>query len=131
MKPIDFPSAGPLGGGVRWLLQLALCSAYLLGGTVKLLDFPGAISEMRGLGLPLPEVLAAATILVELGAPLLILSGRFARASAVCLALFTIAATLAANRFWQLDMPQRWMERNAFFEHLGLAAAFLLLALRA
>ncbi len=33
-----------------------------------------------------------------------------------------------ANNFWALEVPVRFMAENAFFEHLGLAGAFLLVA---
>ena len=35
---------------------------------------------------------------------------------------------LAANRFWEMQPPQRFMVENSFFEHLGLIGGFLLVA---
>ncbi|EHL98974.1 DoxX family protein [Acetobacteraceae bacterium AT-5844] len=113
-----------------WLGLLGLCAAYLQGGLNKLLDFPGAVAEAAHFGLPLPTLVAAATILLELGASLLILTGRLRWAGALALAAFTLAATLIANRYWELPPGQeRFMTANAFHEHLGLAGAFLLVAL--
>lgn len=113
-----------------WLGLLGLCAAYLQGGLNKLLDFPGAVAEAAHFGLPLPTLVAAATILLELGASLLILTGRLRWAGALALAAFTLAATLIANRYWELPAGQeRFMTANAFYEHLGLAGAFLLVAL--
>lgn len=113
---------------LRWLLLLALCSAYLLGGIVKLLDFPSAMAEMANFKLPLPAIMAVAVIVTELGASALVLCGRLRWLGALWLAGFTVAAALVANRFWQLPMPDRGLAANAFFEHMGLAAAFLLVA---
>ena len=49
---------------------------------------------------------------------------------ALALMAFTLAATLIANRFWGLPPgPERFMAANGFFEHLGLAGGFLLVAL--
>ena len=113
-----------------WLGLLGLCAAYLQGGLNKLLDFPGAVAEAAHFGLPLPTLVAAATILLELGASLLILTGRLRWAGALALAAFTLAATLIANRYWELPAGQeRFMTANAFHEHLGLVGAFLLVAL--
>lgn len=113
---------------VRWLALLALCSAYLQGGLVKLLDFPGAMAEMQHFGLSPAAPMAIAVIVLELGASLLILSGRLRWLGALALAVFTLAATLMANRFWQVPLAERGTVMNGFFEHLGLAGALVYVA---
>ncbi|MDZ5455918.1 DoxX family membrane protein [Azohydromonas lata] len=116
------------------LALLGLCAAYLQGGLNKALDFPGAVAEMRHFGLwpaaPMAVAVAVAVIVLELGASLLILSGRGRWLGALLLAAFTLAATFLANRFWLLAPPERFMVENAFFEHLGLVGGFLLVALQ-
>lgn len=114
---------------LRWLALLALCSAYLQGGLVKLLDFDGAIAEMAHFGLKPAALFAAAVIVLELGASAMVLSGRGRRWAALALAAFTVAASFMANAFWSEDGPGRAPQMNAFFEHLGLAGAWLLVAL--
>ncbi|HWL81945.1 MAG TPA: DoxX family protein [Roseomonas sp.] len=115
---------------LTFLGLLALCAAYIQGGLNKLLDVPGAVAEAAHFGLPLPAVTAAATIALELVASLLILTGRLRWLGALALAAFTLAATFIANRYWALPPGQeRFMTANAFYEHLGLAGAFLLVAL--
>ena len=113
---------------VHWLALLLLCAAYLQGGLVKLFDFSGAIAEMQHFGLAPAAVFAAAVILLELGASALVLSGVLRWAGALALAAFTLGATFIALRFWELPAGQRTMPANAFFEHLGLAGGFLLVA---
>lgn len=113
---------------VGWLALLALCSAYIQGGLVKLLDFSGAIAEMQHFGLSPAAPMAAAVIVLELGASLMILSGRLRWLGALSLALFTFAATFMANRFWDVPVADRGMVMNGFFEHLGLAGAFVYVA---
>lgn len=58
----------------------------------------------------------------------MILSGRLRWLGALWLAGFTAVATVGANRFWELPMPDRQMAANGFFEHLGLVGGFLLVA---
>lgn len=112
---------------IIWVGLLGLCAAYLQGGLNKLLDYPGAVAEAAHFNLPLPAVTAAATIILELGASLLVLTGRLRWLGALALCAFTLAATFIANRYWTLPPGQdRFMMANAFFEHLGLAGAFLL-----
>lgn len=113
---------------VRWLCLLLLCAAYLQGGFNKLSDFAGAVGEMRHFGLAPAWPLAALVIAGELGASALVLSGFYRWLGAGYLALFTLAATLVANRFWEMAGMERFMAANGFFEHLGLAGAFLLVA---
>lgn len=113
---------------VRLVAYLGLCAAYLQGGLVKLADFPGAIAEMAHFGLSPAPLLAALVILLELGASVMILTGRLRWLGALGLAGFTLLATGLALRFWELPAGQeRFMAANAFFEHLGLVGGFLLI----
>lgn len=116
------------GPVLRWLCLLLLCAAYLQGGIVKAIDFEGAVAEMTHFGLAPAAPLAVAVIVLELGASALILTGFYRWAGAVVLAVFTLFATFVALRFWELAPPARFMAANAFFEHLGLAGGFLLVA---
>ncbi|MBS0339108.1 MAG: DoxX family protein [Proteobacteria bacterium] len=114
---------------IRWIALLLLCAAYLQGGLQKAFDFPAAIAEMKHFGLA-PEVpLAIAVIVLELGAAAMILTGRLRWLGALALGGFTLMATFVALRFWELPVgPERFGAANAFFEHLGLAGGFLLVA---
>ena len=112
----------------RWLALLALCAAYLQGGFDKATDFAGAIAENRHFGLEPAAPLAVLTIIVEIGASALILSGIQRWAGALVLAGFTLMATFVANRFWDMAQPARFMAENGFFEHIGLVGGFVLVA---
>jgi uncharacterized membrane protein YphA (DoxX/SURF4 family) len=119
-----------LDGRWTWFLaRLALVGAYLLGGLVKLFDFPAAVAEQAHFGLHPPEVMAALTIAVELIGPLLILSGRWVWLGAGMLGVFTALAALTANAFWTMQGEARFAATNAFFEHVGLIGGFVLAAL--
>lgn len=113
---------------VRFLALAGLCAAYLQGGLVKLTDFGGAVGEMTHFGLTPAAPFAVMVIVLELGASVLILTGRLRWLGALALALFTLAATFLANRFWGMAMPDRFAAENSFFEHLGLVGGFLLVA---
>lgn len=117
-----------LSGPVLWLALLALCGAYLQGGATKLADWPGALAEMRQFGLTPAPLFAGLSITVELFAPLMVLTGIFRWLGALALAGFTLLASFRANRFWTMTGAARRGSANAFFEHLGLAGAFVLVA---
>jgi uncharacterized membrane protein YphA (DoxX/SURF4 family) len=114
---------------VRFVAYLGLCGAYLQGGLFKLLDFQGALGEMDHFGLSPAPLFAVLAILMELGASLMILTGRLRWLGALGLAGFTLMATGVTLRFWELPAgPERFMITNSFYEHLGLVGGFLLVA---
>lgn len=113
---------------VHWIGLLLLCAAYLQGGLVKLFDFVGAVAEMEHFGLAPAVPMAAATIALELAASAMILLGVYRWLGALALAAFTLGATFLANRFWSAPAEAQFMMANAFFEHLGLVGAFVLVA---
>jgi uncharacterized membrane protein YphA (DoxX/SURF4 family) len=113
---------------VHFIALLGLCAAYIQGGLDKLFNFNAAIAETQSFGLPFAAAATAATIVTELAGSALILTGRYRWLGALWLAVFTLFATFVANRFWEMQPPQRFMVENSFFEHLGLIGGFLLVA---
>jgi uncharacterized membrane protein YphA (DoxX/SURF4 family) len=113
---------------VRWVALLGLCAAYLQGGIVKLTDLQGAVAEMNHFGLSPAMPFAIAVIAFELAASVAILTGYWRWLGALALGAFTVAATCMANRYWELGPAERFSAENAFYEHLGLAGGFLLVA---
>lgn len=124
-RPIAAILAQP---ATAFLARLALTGPYILGGVVKLTDWPGAVAEQAHFGLQPAALFAALTIAVELVGPALILADRLAWLGAGMLGVFTVLAALVANAFWTLHGPERFMATNAFFEHLGLVGGFVLVA---
>jgi uncharacterized membrane protein YphA (DoxX/SURF4 family) len=116
----------------RWtwpLARLGLTSAYVIGGLTKLFNFGDAVAEQAHFGLDPPAVFAVLTIAVELIGSALVISGRWLWLGAGALAVFTALATLIAHPFWNMAGHERFLATNAFFEHLGLIAAFAIAAL--
>lgn len=113
---------------LHWLGLLFLCSAYLQGPFDKLRDFRGAVAEMRHFGLRPALPFAAFTIVFELTASALVLTGWYRWAGALGLGRFTVLANFMADRFWGLQKPERSQVANSFFEHWGLTGGFLLVA---
>lgn len=113
----------------RTVSLLALCAAYIQGPLTKIFDFNGALAEMDHFGLH-PAVFFAVTVIAfELTASAMVVSGFLRWAGALALAGFTLLATVIALRFWEMAPGMdRMMATNAFFEHLGLAGAFVFVA---
>jgi uncharacterized membrane protein YphA (DoxX/SURF4 family) len=113
-----------------WIaVRVGLTSAYLLGGITKLLDFPAAVAEQDHFGLTPGWLWAAFAIVVELAGSVLVISGRLVWLGAGALGVLTMVAMVAANRFWTLEGHTRLTMANTFFEHAGLIAGFVMVAL--
>lgn len=113
------------------LARLLLVSAFLISGVAKLLDFNGAVAEVRGLtGIEPAAIFAALVIATQLGGSALVIAGgRYAWIGAGLLAGFTIIATLLAHAFWTKTGVAQMRDLTTFFEHLGLVGGLLLVAL--
>lgn len=117
------------GSTAKVLMLSALCSAYIQGALTKLFDLDGAIQEMTHFGLLPAPLFAAGVIAFELATSAMVITGFHRRAGALALAAFTLAATTIALQFWTMpEGPERTGATNAFFEHIGLVAAFLFVA---
>lgn len=113
----------------RTVSLLALCAAYIQGPLTKIFDFNGALAEMNHFGLHPAALFAVIVIVFELTASVMVVSGFLRWAGALALAGFTLLATFIALRFWEMAPGMdRMMATNAFFEHIGLAGAFIFVA---
>lgn len=108
---------------------LLLTLPFWSSGLLKLADIPGAIEEVRQLGLKPARMVVAATILVQLGGSLLVLTRSAAWVGAGSLAVFTILATTLAHPFWvKADPATRMRQRTVSLEHVGLIGGLMLAA---
>jgi uncharacterized membrane protein YphA (DoxX/SURF4 family) len=117
-----------------WLLtvsRVALVSAFLIGGIQKFVDFPGAIAEQAHFGLEPAWMWAGAAVVVEIAGSAVVIFGRWVWLGAGGLGVLTAVAMLTANDFWAKTGHDRFLAVNAFFEHLGLIAGLVLIAVLA
>jgi len=110
------------------ILLVLVCAPFLQGGLVKTFDFSGAVGEMTHFGLQPAAVFAVLVIVLELVASAMVIADRGRAPAALALAVFTVAATFMANRFWTLDGMERFHATNAFFEHFSIVGGLLLAA---
>jgi transmembrane protein len=115
---------------VELVARIAVAAPFLISGIAKLLDFPGAIAEVRGLtGLEPAALFAGLVVLTQLGGSALLIAGRrFAWIGALALAGFTAIATFCAHAFWLKPTAEQFLHRNIFFEHIAIAGGLVLLA---
>lgn len=128
-RPGSLPARLVSASPTRAVALLALCAAYIQGPLTKMFDFDGAMAEMAHFGLHPAGFFAVSVILFELVASAMVISGVWRWAGALALAGFTLLATVIALRFWEMSPGmERMMATNAFFEHVGLAGAFVIVA---
>jgi uncharacterized membrane protein YphA (DoxX/SURF4 family) len=114
---------------VDYAVRLALASPFLISGITKLLDFPGAMTEVAGLGLQPAGLLAGVVVVTQLGGSLLFLTLRYCWLGAGVLAGFTVVATALAHGFWTFEVPDRGRQIATFFEHVAIVGGLAMAAL--
>ncbi len=114
---------------VDYAVRLALASHFLISGITKLLDFPGAMAEVAGLGLQPADLLGGAVIVTQLGGSFLFLTRRYCWLGAGILAGFTVVATVLAHPFWMFGVPDRGHQIATFFEHVAIVGGLAMAAL--
>ncbi len=109
--------------------RLLLAYLFVPAGIAKLgAGFAGTVGYIASKGLPLPEVLAAVAIAIEIGAGLALLVGLQTRWAALLLALFTLAAALFFHNYWGVPAEQAVVQQLMFNKNLGIAGGLLALA---
>jgi len=110
---------GPVAG--RTLLALI----FLMSGLSKIGGFAGTAGWMASKGLPMTEVLLAITIVIELGASLMIIAGFKARLGAAALLLWMIPVTFIFHNFWAMPAAEQQIQMIMFMKNLGLMGGML------
>ena len=108
--------------------RILLGLIFVLSGFSKIAGFDGTVDYIASKGLPLPTLVAALTILVELGGGLALVVGFYTRQAAVALALFTLLTGFIFHNFWAADDASKMMQQINFMKNLSIAGGMLVLA---
>ena len=101
---------------------------FLVSGAMKIGWFAGVAAGLTAKGLPLPQVLTALVIALEIAGGLALVVGWRAREAALALALFCIPATLLFHAFWSVDAAAFGNQLNHFLKNVAIFGALLLIA---
>lgn len=113
---------GPLLG------RILIALLFIPAGVSKISGFAGTVGYIASKGLPLPQVAAAGTIVVEVLVGLALLIGFKARWAALILALFTLLAAFLFHNFWAMPADQQMMQSINFFKNLAIVGGLLFVA---
>jgi putative oxidoreductase len=107
------------------IARVMIALLYIPAGWGKIAGFSGTAGYIASKGLPMPQVLAAGTIAVEVGAGLLLLIGLFTRWSALALAVFTLLASLFFHNYWAMPADQQMMQSLMFWKNIAITGGLL------
>lgn len=124
---------------VRRLARPMLASIFVVGGWDAVRNPKSKVPAAEDVGpaiashLPYlpqdPEQLVRINGAVQLGAGVLLATGRFPRLAAIALAASIIPTTAAGHRFWEYEDPsKRAQQKIHFFKNLGLLGGLMLAA---
>ena len=101
---------------------------FVMSGFEKITGFSGTVGYIAAAGLPMASVVAALTILVELGGGLMIIFGLGARWAGLALAGFSLAAALLFHAYWSSPAEQHYAQFLNFWKNVTIAGGMLMLA---
>ena len=109
--------------------RILLALVFLIAGIRKLMAPAASAGYLAKLGFPAPEVMVWVAIAFELGGAILLIVGWKTRWAAYALALFTLVASFAAHRFWEIsDAGQYANQMNHFLKNVAIIGGMLILA---
>ena len=100
---------------------------FVVSGIGKILGFAGVAGWMAGMGLPFASLLLAATIALEVGGGLALVTGFQARWASLGLALFLVPVTLIFHAFWGAGAAEFQNQLNHFLKNVAILGAMLVI----
>jgi len=107
--------------------RMLLVILFFISGFGKIPGYEGTAAYIASNGLPMPQVLAAISIIVELGGAIAIALGWKTRFAAALLALFMVVITPVFHKFWGVPPDEAAMQQIHFMKNVSILGGFLLL----
>ncbi|MFM8460590.1 MAG: DoxX family protein [Polynucleobacter victoriensis] len=108
--------------------RLLMAVIFIMAGISKISGFTGTAGYIASVGLPMPEALTAATIVLEVVGGLALVVGYRLRLFAVLLAGFTLLAGLFFHNFWAMPPEVHHIQQIMFMKNLSIAGGLLIIA---
>lgn len=115
----------PMANAFALIGRLLIAGMFVYAGYGKIGGFGGTAAYIASKGLPLSQVLAAATIALELGAGLMLAIGWKARWAALALAVFTVLASVLFHNFWEMPAEQFRTQQLFFLKNMAIVGGLL------
>lgn len=115
--------------GTLLAARLLLAAALLPTGIARALNVSGFALTLAGSGMPFPNAVATAAVVVQVFGPLALILGVLPRLIGLALAAFATVTAVMLHAFWHYIGPAAIAERTLMLADLGLAGGFLMYAL--
>ncbi len=116
---------GSTSAALSLIGRLMLAAIFIWSGINKITGFEGLIGAIASKGLPVPQVFAALTIIVEIGGALMLVFGWKARWGAFALAAFTALVTVLFHNFWAVPPAEKMMQEIQFMKNVAIIGGLL------
>jgi putative oxidoreductase len=127
-KPMTASASNPTSAALVLTGRILLALMFVLAGFSKIGGVDGTTAYIASKGLPVPSLLAVATIALEVVGGLALMVGWQTRWAALALALFTLAASVIFHNFWALPAEQQMVQQLMFMKNLSVAGGMLVLS---
>jgi putative oxidoreductase len=122
----EVTAAVPMRDGAALAGRALLALLFIWSGIGKIPGFSGTVGYIASQGLPMPTVLAALAVIVELGGGLLLLVGLKARWAALVLGLFLLVITPVFHAWWNVPEAQVTAQQINFVKNVAILGGMLL-----
>ncbi len=116
-----FEKSAPLVG------RIAMAWLFVPAGWGKIMGLSGTAGYIASKGLPMPMVLAAIAMVIELVCGLAVLVGYRTRIAAAALAVFTLVAAIFFHNYWTLPADQQMLQKIMFDKNIAIVGGLLFL----
>lgn len=112
-------------------IRIVFTTLFWMAGIFGLFNFGEVVKEVAALALPIPTVVAVATVFVQLVGSLLVITNfkQLGWVGAIALAVFTLLTIPVAHAFWTFEEPRRTTEFYVVLEHITVIGGLLLAAI--
>lgn len=117
-----------LGFAARRIAPALVGLLFLVAGYNKIGGFDDVAGWMSSMGLPAASALLILTIVLEIGAGLMLVVGFKTRWAALALAAFLVPITVIFHNFWAVEAAQYQDQLTAFLKNLAILGATLMIA---
>lgn len=106
--------------------RILLAVIFIISGIGKITGFDGTVGYIASKGLPMAQLVAIGTIVVEVGGGIMLAIGYKARWAALALAVFTLLAAFIFHNFWAVEAAQKMGQQINFLKNLAIAGGMLM-----
>ena len=108
--------------------RVLIALIFVTSGFGKIGGFDGTVGYIASKGMPMPQVMAALAILIELVGGLMVIVGFYTRWAALAIALFCLVSAFVFHNYWAVPEAQKMMQSISFWKNVSIAGGALVLA---